>query len=128
MTARACRHSTLMTALDPSLFEITPSPQVQFEEANIGANALGGTIPGAAGESAKAKESPAELADDALIDFTSAAQNWFNTEHADGVPDNVISVQSMISTLVGSMTAEATEAFATAAEISPDAALKLTQR
>ena len=39
----------------------------------------------------------------------------------------VISVQSMLSTLVGSMTANATEAFATAAELSPKDALALTR-
>src|SRR5215469_8118692 len=114
-----------MTGVDPSLFEITHSPQDLFEEASLGANTLGGEIPGAEGA---VQESPAELADDALVDFTSAAQNWFNTEHEDGVPADVISTQSMISTLVGSMTADATEAFATAAaELSPNAALKLTQ-
>ena len=45
----------------------------------------------------------------------------------DDVPNSIISVQSMLSTLVGSMTANATEAFATAADLSPNAALALTQ-
>lgn len=118
-----------MTAVDPSLFEITPSPQDLFDEARLGANLLGaGAVTQAGGETAGAlQESPAELGDDALVHFTAAAQNWFNTERMDGVPDSVISVQSMLSTLVGSMTANATEALATAAEMSPSAALALTQ-
>ncbi|HWD68906.1 MAG TPA: hypothetical protein VG293_01855 [Solirubrobacteraceae bacterium] len=116
-----------MTAVDPSLFEITPSPQDLLAEAQIGANLLGGEVPSAGSGAAAPHESPAELGDDALVDFTSAAQNWFNTEQQDGVPDSVISVQSMLSTLVGSMTANATEAFATAAEMDPHAALSLTQ-
>lgn len=116
-----------MTAVDPSLFEIAPSPQDLLDEARVGANLLGAQIPGAGGATNPLRESPAELGDDALVQFTAAAQNWFNTEHMDGVPDSVISVQSMLSTLVGSMTANATEAFATAAELSPNAALALTQ-
>jgi hypothetical protein len=93
-----------MTAVDPRLFEISPSPQDLLEEARVGANLLGGEIRGAGAGAATPRESPAELADDALVDFTSAAQNWFNTEQQQGVPDSVISVQSMLSTLVGSMT------------------------
>ncbi len=45
----------------------------------------------------------------------------------DGVPNSIVSVQQMLSTLVGSMTANATEAFATAAQLSPNAVLALTQ-
>jgi hypothetical protein len=116
-----------MTAVDPSLFEITPSPQDLLDEARVGANVPGAELPGETAQLDAAQQSPAELGDDALIDFTAAAQNWFNTEQMNGVPDSVISVQSMLSTLVGSMTANATEAFATAAEMSPDAALSLTQ-
>jgi hypothetical protein len=116
-----------MTAVDPSLFDIAPSSQDLFEEARLGANLLGGTNPGQSGQAEAPQESPAELGDDALVDFTSAAQNWFNTEQQDDVPDSVISVQSMLSTLVGSMTANATEAMATAAEVSPGAAFSLTQ-
>lgn len=116
-----------MTAVEPSLFEITPSPGDLAEEARVGANVLGGEVPGGGGPPPSPGESPAELGDDALVDFTSAAQNWFNTEQEDGVPDNVISVQSMLSTLVGSMTADATEALATAAQMSPNAALTLTR-
>lgn len=115
-----------MTAVDPSLFEITPSPQDLFDEARFGTSLLGGSIPGAASPANPLQESPAELGDDALVEFTAAAQNWFNTEHMDGVPNSIISVQSMLSTLVGSMTANATEAFATAAQMSPRAALSLT--
>jgi hypothetical protein len=117
-----------MTAVDPSLFEITPSPQDLLEEARVGIHVLGGEVPGRDGQLPASEESPAELGDDALVDFTSAAQSWFNTEQEYGVPDNVISVQSMLSTLVGSMTANATEALATAAEMSPNAALKLTKQ
>jgi hypothetical protein len=116
-----------MTAVDPSLFEITPSPQDLLDEARVGADVAAAALPGETGQVDASPESPAELGDDALIDFTAAAQNWFNTEQMNGVPDSVISVQSMLSTLVGSMTANATEAFATAAEMSPDAALSLTQ-
>jgi hypothetical protein len=116
-----------MTAVDPSLFEITPAPQDLLEEARVGSGVLGGELPGKAGTPGSLQESPAELGDDALVDFTAAAQNWFNTEQMKGVPDSVISVQSMLSTLVGAMTANATEAFATAAQMSPDAALSLTQ-
>jgi hypothetical protein len=116
-----------MTAVDPSLFDIAPSPQDLLDEARVGAgNLLGSAIPGGAG-SAGLEESPAELGDDALVDFTAAAQNWFNTERSDDVPDSIISVQQMLSTLVGSMSANATEAFATAAQLSPSAALSLTQ-
>jgi hypothetical protein len=116
-----------VTAVDPSLFEIAPSSQDLFEESRVGANLLGGAEKGASGGLGSPRESPAELGDDALVDFTSAAQNWFNTEQQDDVPQSVISVQSMLSTLVGSMTANATEAMATAAEVSPGAALSLTQ-
>jgi hypothetical protein len=116
-----------MTAVDPSLFDIAPSSQDLLEEARVGANLLGGSETGRGGAAASPQESPAELGDDALVDFTSAAQNWFNTEQQDDVPESVISVQSMLSTLVGSMTANATEAMATAAELSPGAALSLTQ-
>lgn len=116
-----------MTTVDPNLFEIAPSPQVLLDEARAGANLLGGQLTGAGSPGAALRESPPELGDDALVEFTAAAQNWFNTEHMDGVPDSIISVQSMLSTLVGSMTANATEAFATAAEMSPGAALSLTR-
>lgn len=116
-----------MTTVDPSLFELAPSPQDLLEEERVAAGVLGGGLQRAAGAPSRPQESPAELADDALVQFTSAAQNWFNTEHADGVPSSVISVQSMLSTLVGSMTANATEAMATAAEMDPHAALSLTQ-
>ena len=116
-----------MTAVDPSLFEIAPSSQDLLDEARVGAGLLGGELPGRSGQAGGPQESPAELGDDALVEFTAAAQNWFNAERTDGVPDSVISVQSMLSTLVGSMTANATEAFATAAEMSPDAALSLTR-
>jgi hypothetical protein len=116
-----------MTAVDPSLFEITPSPQDLLDEARVGANVPGAELVGQTGRPDRSQESPAELGDDALVDFTAAAQNWFSTEQMNGVPDSVISVQSMLSTLVGTMTANATEAFATAAEMSPDAALSLTQ-
>jgi hypothetical protein len=116
-----------MTAVDPSLFEIAPSSQDLLDEARVGASLLGGELPGRSPKPRGPQESPAELGDDALVEFTAAAQNWFNAEQADGVPDSVISVQSMLSTLVGSMTANATEAFATAAEMSPGAALSLTQ-
>jgi hypothetical protein len=116
-----------MTAVDPNLFDIAPSPQDLLEEARVDANLLGGATPGPGAQVDAPPESPAELGDDALVDFTSAAQNWFNTEQQDDVPESVISVQSMLSTLVGSMTANATEAMATAAELSPGAALSLTQ-
>lgn len=116
-----------MTAVDPNLFDIAPSPQDLLEEARLGADTPGSAVPGQSAGGDLPEESPAEIGDDALVDFTAAAQNWFNTEQQDGVPDSVISVQSMLSTLVGSMTADATEAMATAAETSPDAALKLTQ-
>ena len=115
-----------MTAVDPSLFDMTPSPQDLYEEMQL-AGVLGSAVPSDSGQAGQLQESPAELGDDALVDFTSAAQNWFNTEQTEGVPDSVISVQSMLSTLVGSMTANATEAFATAADLSPNAALALTQ-
>ena len=113
--------------VDPSLFDIAPSPQDLYEETQLGAGVLGSAVPVSGGPAGEPQESPAELGDDALVDFTAAAQNWFNTEQTDGVPDSVISVQSMLSTLVGSMTANATEAFATAAELSPSAAFALTQ-
>ena len=61
-----------MTAVDPRLFEISPSPQDLLEEARVGANLLGGEIRGAGAGAATPRESPAELADDALVDFTSA--------------------------------------------------------
>jgi hypothetical protein len=116
-----------MTAVDSSLFDFAPSPQDLYEENQLGAGVLGSAVAGVRGQAGQLQESPAELGDDALVDFTAAAQNWFNTEQVDGVPDSVISVQSMLSTLVGSMTANATEAFATAANLSPNAALALTQ-
>jgi hypothetical protein len=124
-----------MTAVDPNLFDITPSPQDLLEEARVNADALNGSTTGAAAAAtagtatgAESQESPAEVGDDALVDFTAAAQNWFNAEQQDDVPESVISVQSMLSTLVGGMTAEAAQAMATAAgETSPNAALSLTQ-
>lgn len=116
-----------MTAVGSSLFDIAPSPQDLFEESQLGAGVIGSAVPAANGQPGMPQESPAELGDDALVDFTAAAQNWFNTEQMDGVPNSIISVQSMLSTLVGTMTANATEAFATAAQLSPNAALALTQ-
>ena len=116
-----------MTGVDPNLFDIAPSPQDLLEEAQLDPSLIGANVPGGVPQGNRLSESPAELGDDALVDFTAAAQNWFNTEQMDGVPESVISVQSMLSTLVGSMTANATEAFATAAEMSPDAALSLTR-
>jgi|SRR5579863_1933266 len=116
-----------MTGFNPSLLEIAPSPQDLFEESQLGAGVLGSAVPGGSGQSSIPQESPAELGDDALVDFTAAAQNWFNTEQVNGVPNSIVSVQEMLSTLVGSMTANATEAFATAAQLSPNAALALTQ-
>ena len=115
-----------MTAVDNSLFAIAPSPEALFEESQLGAGVIGSGVPGG-GQPGQPQESPAELGDDALVEFTAAAQNWFNTEQVNGVPNSIISVQSMLSTLVGSMTANATEAFATAAQLSPNAALALTQ-
>jgi hypothetical protein len=116
-----------MTAVDPSLFDFAPSSQDLLEEARVGAHLLGGAAPGQSAQPDAPQESPAELGDDALVEFTSAAQNWFNTEQQDDVPESVISVQSMLSTLVGSMEANATEAMATAAQMSPGAALSLTK-
>ena len=116
-----------MTAFDPNLLEIAPSPLALYEESQLGNGGLGTTASGGSGLPGQPQESPAELADDALVDFTAAAQNWFSTEQLDGVPNSIISVQSMLSTLVGSMTANATQAFATAAELSPNATLALTQ-
>lgn len=117
-----------MTAVDPSLFDIAPSPRDLLDEARVGPDGLGSAVPGSgSGDQDQLPESPAELGDDALVDFTAAAQNYFNTEHMDDVPSSIISVQQMLSTLVGSMTADATEAFATAAELSPSAALSLTR-
>jgi hypothetical protein len=116
-----------MSGFNPSLFQIAPSPQDLFDESQLGAGVLGSAVPGASARSAVPQESPAELGDDALVDFTAAAQNWFNTEQMNGVPNSIVSVQEMLSTLVGSMTANATEAFATAAQLSPNAALALTQ-
>ncbi len=115
-----------MTAVDPSLFAIAPSPQDLLDESQLG-GIIGSAVPAGRAQPEGLEESPAELGDDALVDFTAAAQNWFNTEQTDDVPDSIISVQQMLSTLVGSMTANATEAFATAAELSPNAALELTQ-
>jgi hypothetical protein len=98
-----------------------------FEESQLGLGALGSGVPAGSGQPGRLQESPAELADGALVDFTAAAQNWFNTEQMNGVPNSIISVQQMLSTLVGSMTADATAAFATAAQLSPGAALALTR-
>ena len=116
-----------MTGFNPSLLEIAPSPQDLFDESQLGAGVLGSAVAATSGSPGGPQESPAELGDDALVDFTAAAQNWFNTEHMNGVPSSIISVQQMLSTLVGAMTANATEAFATAAQLSPNAALALTQ-
>ena len=118
-----------MTAVDPSLFEIAPGPQDLLDEARLGAGLLGSAIPGTGGAAVagQPQESPSELGDDALVEFTAAAQNWFSTEQMNGVPRSIISVQQMLSTLVGSMTADATTAFATAAQMSPQAALALTR-
>lgn len=115
-----------MTVVDSSLFQLAPSPQDLFEESQLGLAAFGSPAP-SGGPQGPPAESPEELGDDALVDFTAAAQNWFNTEQMNGVPNSIISVQQMLSTLVGSMTANATVAFATAAQLSPSAALALTQ-
>jgi hypothetical protein len=114
-----------MTSVDPNLFEIAPAPQDLLDEARLGSGNVLGAGPSTGADSLE--ESPAELADDALVQFTAAAQNWFNTEQMDHVPDSIISVQETMSVLVGTMTANATEALATAAELSPSAALALTQ-
>lgn len=116
-----------MSAVDPNLFAIAPSPQDLYEESQLGSGVLGSAVSSGGRQSGQPQESPAELGDDALVDFTAAAQNWWGTEQMDDVPNSIISVQQMLSTLVGSMTANATEALATAADLSPNAALALTQ-
>ncbi len=122
-----------MTAVQPSLLDGTPSLQEVLDEGLLvdgsgDLGALGAPTPGTAALTAGSQESPAELADDTYVDFTAAAQNWFDTERMNGVPDSIISVQSMLSLLVGSMSANATEAFATAAQqLDRAGALALTQ-
>jgi hypothetical protein len=116
-----------MTAVDPSLFSIAPSPQDLLEESVLGGRALENGVLGGVGNAAGLQESPQELADDTLVEFTRAAQNWFNTEREDGVPQDELSVQEMLSTLVGSMATNATEAAATAAQLSQQAVVSLTQ-
>jgi hypothetical protein len=116
-----------MNAVDPNLFEIAPSPQDLLDEARLGAGLPGSAIPGTGAAADQPQESPAEIGDDALVEFTAAAQNWFNTEQMDRVPQSVISVQETLSTLIGSMTADAATAFATAAQMSPSAALALAR-
>jgi hypothetical protein len=126
-----------MTAIDPSLFDLAPPAQDLLDEARLGTGPFGtgpfGTGPlgsaaaAAGGTAGQPQETPSELGDDALVEFTAAAQNWFNTEQMNHVPRSIISVQQMLSTLVGSMTADATTAFATAAQMSPQAALALTR-
>lgn len=123
-----------MSTVDPNLLALAPTPQDLLDEARLGASLLGPGVPGAAGglppsgaNPANLGVSPAELGDDAFVQLTAAAQNWFSTEQQDGVPNSIISVQQMLSTLLASMSANATIAFATASELSPNAALALTQ-
>jgi hypothetical protein len=116
-----------MSAVDPSLFSIAPSPQDLLEESVLGGQTLENGVLSEVGSAEGLQESPQELADDTLVEFTRAAQNWFNQERTDGVPQDELSVQEMLSTLVGSMSANATEAAATAAQISQQAVVSLTQ-
>jgi hypothetical protein len=116
-----------MTAVDPSLFSIAPSPQDLLEESVLGGQTLANGVLGGVRSAEGLQESPQELADDTLVEFTRAAQNWFNQERSDGVPEDDLNVQEMMSTLVGSMTANATEAAATAAQISQQAVVSLIQ-
>ncbi len=116
-----------MTAVDPTLFGITPSPQDLLERSVLGGQTLADGLLGGVGSAQALQESPQQLADDTLVEFTRAAQNWFDRERTDGVPEDELSVQEMLSTLVGSMTADATEATATAAQISQQAVVALTQ-
>jgi hypothetical protein len=118
---------TTMTAVNPSLFSIAPSPQDLLEESVLGGQTLANGVLGGVGSAEGLQESPQELADDTLVEFTRAAQNWFNQERTDGVPEDDLNVQEMMSTLVGSMTANATEAAATAAQISQQAVVSLIQ-
>lgn len=113
--------------MDPSLFSIAPSPRDLLEESVLGGRTLESGVLGGVVSAERLQESPQELADDTLVEFTSAAQNWFNTERTDGVPEDDLSVQEMLSTLVGSMATNATEAAATAAQLSQQAVISLTQ-
>jgi hypothetical protein len=115
-----------MSIVDPSLFDLALPAQDQLAEADLLGTGRQGASPAGSPRAPVLPESPAELGDDALVAFTAAAQNWFNTERMNRVPDSIISTQSMLSTLVGSMTADATEALATAGVLSPWAALSLT--
>jgi hypothetical protein len=116
-----------MSAVDPTHSGIAPAPQDLLEESILGGRALANGVLGGLGDPEGIQESPQELADDTLVEFTRAAQNWFNTERSDGVPQDELSVQEMLSTLVGSMTANATQAAATAAQLSQHAVVSLTQ-
>ncbi len=116
-----------MSVVDPSLLGIAPSPQDLLEESVLGGRTLANGVLGGLGDAKGIQESPPELADDTLVEFTRAAQNWFNTERSDGVPQDELSVQETLSTLVGSMTANATEAAATAAQLSQQAVVSLTR-
>jgi hypothetical protein len=118
---------TTMTSVDPSLFSIAPSPQDLLEESVLGGQTLANGVLGDVGSAAAPQESAQEHADDTLVEFTRAAQNWFNQERSAGVPEDDLNVQEMMSTLVGSMTANATEAAASAAQISQQAVVSLIQ-
>jgi hypothetical protein len=116
-----------MSAVDPSFLSNAVSPQDLLEGSLLGGQTVENGVLGGVGNAGGLQESPQELADDTLVDFTRAAQNWFNQERTDGVPEDDLNVQEMMSTLVGSMTANATEAAATAAQISQQAVVSLTR-
>jgi hypothetical protein len=116
-----------MTAVDPTLFSSARSPLDLLEGSVLGGQTLAEGVLAGVGSAGGLQESPQELADDTLVEFTRAAQNWFTQERTAGVPEDDLNVQEMMSTLVGSMTANATEAAATAAQISQQAVVSLIQ-
>ncbi len=121
-----------MTGVDPNTFGIAPSPQDLLDEAKVGGYlsesvVLGSAVQGSAGGSEAPQESPAEIGDDTLVEFTAAAQKRVDHEREYGVPDSIITVQQDVATLVGAMGAQATTAMAATAQIDPNAALALTQ-
>ncbi len=120
-----------MAAVYPNLFGLTPLSQGLLDETRLGAGFQPSALPASVETTRRTppvpEESPPELGDDALVQFTAAAQSLFNREQFDGVPRSVISVEQTLSTLVGSMTANATVALAAAAQTSPQAALALTR-
>jgi len=117
-----------MSAIDPdsNIFDIAPSAQDLLDESLVN-SALGADAElGPAGSAGTVEEPPEEEALDAYNEYSDAAYEQWNKELEEGVPSDLLDAQQITSTLVGGVVAQATEAWASAAqELEPETVFSL---